>query len=114
MIALKQQNNTETADNATVNSTQIPEHSFEGSLVTVKNISLIKNSAKENQVIAGAVEFKNINSLPLHNILFTSSGISSLEFNETAVPELLPNAVYSQKITINREKNAEPGKYFEV
>ena len=112
VIALKQQNNTETADNATVNSTQIPEHSFEGSLVTVKNISLIKNSAKENQVIAGAVEFKNINSLPLHNILFTPSGISSLEFNETAVPELLPNAVYSQKITINREKNAEPGKYF--
>jgi hypothetical protein len=111
VIALKQDNNT-SAGNITANVTQITEESFEGSLATVKNISVIRNSAKANQVIAGAVEFKNINSLPLHNILFTSSGISSLEFNETSVPELLPNAVYSQKIFINREKNAEPGKYF--
>ncbi|MFA5887586.1 MAG: hypothetical protein WC852_02660, partial [Candidatus Nanoarchaeia archaeon] len=111
VIALKQENKT-SAENITANTTQITEQSFEGALVTVKNISIIKNSAKANQVIAGAVEFKNINSLPLHNILFTSSGISSLEFNETSVPELLPNAVYSQKIFINREKNAEPGKYF--
>jgi hypothetical protein len=111
VIALKQENET-AVENATVNITQTPEESFEGALVTVKNISIIRNSANENQVIAGAVEFKNINPLPLHNILFTSSGISSLEFNETNVPDLLPNAVYSQKITINREKNAEPGKYF--
>lgn len=111
VIALEQEN-TASEENASVDVTQDPEHYFEGALVTVKNISIIRNSAKENQVIAGAVEFKNVNSLPLHDIIFTSSGISGLEFNETAVPELLPNAVYSQKITINRQKDAEPGKYF--
>lgn len=98
--------------NATQNQTAEEPESFEGALAAVKNISSIKNSAPVNRPIVGAIEFRNNAKQPLHELAFTSSGISSLEFNETSVAVLEPGAVYSQYIWMNRQKNAEPGKYF--
>lgn len=109
-IAPKQAN--ASAQNMTQNQTAEEPESFVKAIVTVKNISSIKNSAPVNRPIAGAIEFRNNAKQPLHEIAFTSSGISSLEFNETSVDVLEPGAVYSQYIWMNRQKNAEPGNYF--
>ncbi|MDI6738175.1 MAG: hypothetical protein QME12_06725 [Nanoarchaeota archaeon] len=98
----------ETAQNQSIEETV----SFEGALVTVKNITVIKNSAPVNRLIAGPLEFRNNAKSALHDVTFTSSGISSLEFNQTSVPVLEPGTVYSQYIWMNRQKDAAPGKYF--
>lgn len=111
LFAPKPANATTTQSNATQNQSSEETVSFEGMLVTIKNITVIKNSAPVNRPIAGALEFKNNAKLPIHDIAFTSSGIS-LAFNETSVPLLEPGAVYSQYIRINKQKDAASGKYF--
>lgn len=110
-VAPKSANATTESNVTQQNQTAEEQVSFEGALVTVKNITVIKNSAPVNRQIAGALEFKNNAKLAIHDLAFTSSGIS-LAFNETSVPVLEPGAVYSQYIWINRQKDAEAGKYF--
>ncbi|MDD4878093.1 MAG: hypothetical protein PHO02_03595 [Candidatus Nanoarchaeia archaeon] len=110
-VAPKSANATAQSNATAQNQSTEETISFEGQLVTVKNITVIKNSAPVNRPIAGALEFKNNAKLALHDLAFTSSGIS-LAFNETSVSVLEPGAVYSQYIWINKLKDAAAGTYF--
>lgn len=85
--------------------------SFENALRVVGNISSISRKVKQNVVIAGPVSIKNVNSLALHNVLFSASGVPGVEFSSANIPILMPEEVFTQQITINRVRDAEPGKY---
>lgn len=98
--------------NVTVQENQTLPASFDGALKTVKNITIIKRKANITQELASPLEIINTASEPLHDILFTSSGIPSITFKEASVAELMPSAVYSQYISVNKGKNIAPGKYF--
>ncbi len=91
------------------NETQLP--GFENALQIIGNVSSIKRKVKQNIIIAGPVSFRNAYAFPLHNILFSASGVPGVEFSMGNVPVLMPNETFVQQITINRNKDAEPGKY---
>ena len=73
----------------------------------------ISHSITGSQVIAGALEFRNVNSGPLHNITFHASPSIAdiIDFNVTRFLEAKPNLVYSQFIWVNRNRNIPAGNY---
>ncbi|MFH0797919.1 MAG: hypothetical protein V1906_00755 [Candidatus Woesearchaeota archaeon] len=76
----------------------------------------IYHSIMPSQVIAGELEFRNINSRPLHNVTFhTSPSIADIiDFNTSIFIEIKPNVVYRQFIWINKNKNLPLGNYYGV
>ncbi|MEK6816390.1 MAG: hypothetical protein AABY09_02160, partial [Nanoarchaeota archaeon] len=73
----------------------------------------ISHSITGSQVIAGALDFRNVNSGPLHNITFHASPSIAdiIDFNVTRFLEAKPNLVYSQFIWVNRNRNIPAGNY---
>ncbi|MBU2638494.1 MAG: hypothetical protein KJ955_05965 [Nanoarchaeota archaeon] len=99
---------------APVNETaqnEIQQPGFENAIQVVGNVSSIIRKVKQNIVIAGPVSFKNTHPLPLHNLLFSASGVPGVEFNMANVPLIMSGETFTQQITINRQKDAIPGKY---
>lgn len=73
----------------------------------------ISHSIIPSQVIAGELEFRNVNPRSLHNITFhTSPSIADIfDFNTSIFLEAKPNIVYKQFIWINKNKNLPLGNY---